>query len=59
MEGLVVKAMKNGMGEWAVFWGTEGKAIRLAYKRFFKTKEVADKWVEKYKGKFPHSFFTV
>ena len=51
MNNFVVKAMKNGLGEYGVFWGTEGKAVRLAYRRFFKDKIIADKWAEKFRNK--------
>jgi hypothetical protein len=46
---IVVKVLKNGLGEWAVWWGGE-KATRLAYRRFFKEKETAERWAEKFKS---------
>lgn len=47
MEGFVVKAMQNKLGEWGVWWGVDGKATKLGYRRFFKTEQVAQNWVNK------------
>lgn len=57
--GLVVKAMKTGSGLWAVFWGTEigteGKATKLAYQRWFKDESTAQKWADKFAKKLDHA----
>lgn len=47
---LTVKVMQNGLGQWAVFYGTDGKATKLAYKRFFKTQDTAQVWANKFIG---------
>ena len=47
MEQITIKALKVGTGEWAVFYGT-GKATKLAYSRWFKTEQVAQKWADKF-----------
>jgi len=49
---IKTKVMKNGLGEWGIWWTTDtsaqGKCTHIAYKRFFKTKEVAEKWQAKF-----------
>lgn len=53
---LKVKVLKNGLGEYAIWWGVESpneetKCTHLAYKRFFKDKSKADKWAERFTKK--------
>lgn len=43
--------MRTGTGLWAVFYGTEGKATKLAYQRWFRTKEIAQRWADKFASK--------
>lgn len=40
--------MKTGSGLWGVFWGIDGKATKLAYKRWFKTEAIAQEWATKF-----------
>ena len=47
MGTLTVKALKTRSGLWAIFWGTDS-ATKLAYHRWFKTEEVAQKWADKF-----------
>lgn len=46
---LTIKVLKNGLGEYGVWWGVGDKATKLGYRRFFRSKEVAEKWAEKLK----------
>lgn len=48
---VVVKVLKTGSGLWAVFWGADGKAIKLAYRRWFKDEITAQRWAEKFARK--------
>lgn len=48
---LTVKALKNRLGEYGIYWGVDGKATKLAYLRFFRNKDIAEKWVEKFRNK--------
>lgn len=53
---METKVMKNGLGEWGVWWkvnlpNEDTKFTNLAYRRFFKTKEMGEKWAEKFKKK--------
>jgi hypothetical protein len=53
MDPINIKVLQNRLGEFAVFYGAneDGKTIKLAYKRWFKTREMAEKWADKFRNK--------
>ena len=53
LETNLIKVLKNGLGEWGIWWKNfdTGKYTHLGYKRFFKSKEIADKWAVKLERK--------
>jgi hypothetical protein len=46
---VCVKVGKNGLGKWGVWFGCfSGKATKLCYRRFFKTRATAEAWARKW-----------
>jgi len=53
---LVIKVLKNRQNQYGIWWGVcndeNEKVTKLAYKRFFKDVETANRWALKFKNKF-------
>lgn len=48
MRKLITKVMLNSTGQWAIFYFIGLTGWRIAIRKYFKTKEIAERWAKRF-----------